>query len=612
MSFYDDSTLMFLAAGAVGKDGKASTIKPVGGAAPLLVTRGSNLTATRIDSNGLIEKGRENLLLQSNQFNTTWTLNSTSVTSGQSGYDGSSDAWLLNSTTTGFPRIEQNVTSSGVATYSVYAKAATDGFILMRTFGADSQVWFNLNNGTVTNASGSQYITSNIQSVGNGWYRCSVTFNGSLTTARIYPASAYGTYSTSGNGVYIQDAQLELGLVATEYIESGATTGKAGLLENEPRFNYPIGGGSPHLLLEPQRTNSYIYHSEYITSSLANISREISNVDSPIKDTPFLKITKTGTGISRFPFTSFSTNGDFDTCSVFAKAGSSNILLFADSYNGLSTINAKFNLTNGDWDETPSGSALYDYGFEDFGNGMYRVWVCGQTYNTDTPEITARWRTPAVYCDIDQLPLGKYIYITGMQTEKNAKYPTSYIPNHSGGSVSRENETYQNTDIDTVTNMSTDECTIFLDVDLPQGREGSALFLQFTDFAGGGGTLFGLKGNYVPSPIIQIYGAGTLNTSNTHSLSVGRHKIAIRWLSGTATVFIDGAEVSALSITDSSAPTSFDQVLGRGEGYRHLVHQLIVLTSGWDDLDCRVLTGFTDYYASFSAMATALNYTIYE
>ena len=99
MSFYDDSTLMFLAAGAVGKDGKASTIKPVGGGAPLYVTRGSNLTATRVDSNGLIEKGRENLLKDSNSFNpsgTAWNPTTAyTLTSGQEGYDGYNNAWLL-------------------------------------------------------------------------------------------------------------------------------------------------------------------------------------------------------------------------------------------------------------------------------------------------------------------------------------------------------------------------------------------------------------------------------------------------------------------------------------------------------------------------------------
>jgi hypothetical protein len=227
-------------------------------------SRGSNLAATRVDANGLIEKGRENLLVQSNQFDTTWFLNTTSVTSGQSGYDGSSDAWLLNSTATGFPRIQQTISASGVLTLSVYAKAATDGFMLIRTFGADSQVWFNLNNGNIVNSSGTEYVSSKTDNLGNGWYRCSVVFNGSLTAVRFYPASAYGVYSTSGNGIYIQDAQLEVGLVATEYIETGATTAQAGILEDMPRIDY-TNSSSPALLLEPQRTN-LVEYSEYINS----------------------------------------------------------------------------------------------------------------------------------------------------------------------------------------------------------------------------------------------------------------------------------------------------------------------------------------------------------
>ena len=56
-------------------------------------TRASD--GTRVNKDGLIEKGRENLLLQSNTFDTTWILSSASITSGQSGYDGSSDAWLM-------------------------------------------------------------------------------------------------------------------------------------------------------------------------------------------------------------------------------------------------------------------------------------------------------------------------------------------------------------------------------------------------------------------------------------------------------------------------------------------------------------------------------------
>ena len=43
--------------------------------------RGSNAAATRINSSGLIEKYRENLLVQSNNFGTTWGIQNASVTS---------------------------------------------------------------------------------------------------------------------------------------------------------------------------------------------------------------------------------------------------------------------------------------------------------------------------------------------------------------------------------------------------------------------------------------------------------------------------------------------------------------------------------------------------
>ena len=266
MSFFDDSSLAFLPSGAAGKDGKAYSIKPTDGTGDFTFSRGSNLAATRVGPTGLIEKGRENLILQSNQFDTTpWLLNTTSATSGQSGYDGTTDAWLLNSTGTGFPRVQQNVATSGVFVFSVYAKAATDGFMLIRTFGADAQVWFDLSDGSISNEAGAQYISSTIENIGNGWYRYSVLVNGSLTSVRIYPASAYGVYSTSGNGIYIQDSQVEVGTLATEVIESGATTGKAGLLEDEPRFDYSGGATCPSLLLEPSRTNLM---SEYYVSNM--------------------------------------------------------------------------------------------------------------------------------------------------------------------------------------------------------------------------------------------------------------------------------------------------------------------------------------------------------
>ena len=52
-------------------------------------------------------------------------------------------------------------------------------------------------------------------------------------------------------------------MVATDYIETGASTAQAGILEDMPRLDYSGGASCPSLLLEPQRSN-LITQSEYI------------------------------------------------------------------------------------------------------------------------------------------------------------------------------------------------------------------------------------------------------------------------------------------------------------------------------------------------------------
>ena len=147
MSFYNDASLVFLPSGGAGKDTKAYSIKPTNGDGDFTFSRGSNLTATRVDSNGLIEKGRENLLLQSNQFDTTWGTPNTDVTSGESGYDGSSDAWLLEAdVAASSANMNQSASISGVMTASIYAKEGTTNWFRfsINDSGVNTRAWFNL------------------------------------------------------------------------------------------------------------------------------------------------------------------------------------------------------------------------------------------------------------------------------------------------------------------------------------------------------------------------------------------------------------------------------------------------------------------------------------
>ncbi len=128
-------------------------------------------SATRVNEQGYIEKERENLLLQSNQFDTTWTISNANVTSGQSGYDGTNDAWkFTENAATNEHQLRQNFSLSGVHTLSIIAKSAERDFLFFRMnlSGVWTNAVFNLSTGAVSSTGG--FISANMSDEGIGWY----------------------------------------------------------------------------------------------------------------------------------------------------------------------------------------------------------------------------------------------------------------------------------------------------------------------------------------------------------------------------------------------------------------------------------------------------------
>ena len=394
------------------EDGTLGSLKPTDGSGDFTFTRGSNLSATRINEQGYIEKGYENLLLQSNTFSDAAWLNqgnAYTITSGQAGYDGTNDAWLIDKSTTGNEYLRQDTSVSGVYTASIYAKAGTSNSVMIYAVGGYG-TW-DLSSGTFLSGGGS-YISQSIDSVGNGWYRIQVT--GNITN--VFYIQPKNSGASDAGSIYIQDAMLNQGLVAYPYIETTTAPVAGGILEDEPRIDFSDGCG--HLLLEPSRTN-VVQFSEYAGSSYW------SKLNSSVTDNAIIS----PEGLNNaFELTDNTTNGyhwiyqgnlgSFSThrVSFFAKA---NTLSQVWSNGGGGSNNAGFDLSN--------GTIIQENGtsnptIEDYGNGWYR---CSYTADLKGLLIATMKDNDNTYAGT-----GESIYLYGIQSEQDATYPTSYIPTY--------------------------------------------------------------------------------------------------------------------------------------------------------------------------------------
>ena len=412
-----DLASMVLAPTAV-KDGKVYNAIP--NDQDFTFSRGTE--ATRVNSAGLIEKARTNYLLQSNTFDTTWIKSNASVTGGQTGYDGSSDAWLQQSTST-FCRLDQNITQTGILTLSAYAKAGTSNFLLLEVTrsGGVFYAWFDLSTGVVGTTSA---IDANIESVGNGWYRCSLIGNQTLSgQVRLRVADSNGsTVTTTSSNIYIQDSQLEVGLVATDVITTTTSSVTVGITDDLPRVDYS-GGGCPSLLLEPSRTN-LVTNSEYFGASAWTKQEMTIASNSGIAPDGSLSATKV------IPTTASSTHqietGNIISStqcafSVFAKADGYDRFVILDQ--AVASNGATFYLST----ETVVTIGTATATIENYGSGWYRCTIIA---NTTGMRIYIPNSSSAISGDGTS-----GVLLWGAQVEAGS-YPTSYIPSY-GTSTSR-------------------------------------------------------------------------------------------------------------------------------------------------------------------------------
>ena len=557
---------------------------------PFFFQRLSDYGATRVGHDGFIKKVRENLITNSSEFdNSDWDLASGyTLTSGQSGYDLTSNAYKLEATADGTRNLHQNITIEGLVTFSIFAKKGTTDFMRLSLTEDDengdahnSRVWFNLDTATVGTAPvGDAYVTSSIEKIPkgdnwNGWCRCSVTFNvpsdHDATEIAIWATEAMGTAQVdNGDNIYIQDAQLEKGMVATPYIKNFDSTRVIGVKENEPRFDY-YDTTTPRLLTEPKRTN-LVKITEGIPEAKSNVTLTYNHGVSPDGRKNSLKVQKSGTNENdRIKVMDASAitlvSGVKYTISAFVKnidcVGTTTL---ACRVAGQTNFRQGFGWASGsagadiavDDDHGGSGTRTNKFA-EDYGNGWWRI---GFTF---TPDGTAGSFEIDIDRDGDSDDDTTSIETWGWQLEQTilntgsfgASYVSSYIPNFGASAgATRNTEVMRIEQIQEKGLITNEQGTVLVDYDQ------SCTTAVHWDVRGPSGHVqYSLRMHTSTTSAFQFQykspDTGQVHIKTFSSLTGDRRKGAISWNRDTIIVSANGSSFT------TSIPSDIAENLNR-------------------------------------------------
>lgn len=274
------------------------------GTTDLEITRAT--TATRINSNKLVEITPYNLFRYSENFENAYWIKPAAAVTPNAAVSPKGDLTadlVIPNTVSGEHQLQPStgtipllVSQTSQLHWSVYVKAAGNNFFILRTQinGLWTPTIFNIASGTIV-STGSGFVSSNIENVGNGWFLISVVTQ-NITSAWFQhissPTGAVGFAGDGVSGAYIWGAQLVAGSQPKDYFR---VTDRFKI----PRLDY-TNSTCPAILVEPVMTNNW---------TLNNDTTGYSTNTNAIKGNQILDAF--GLGVNGYEYTFYSTGQIF-------------------------------------------------------------------------------------------------------------------------------------------------------------------------------------------------------------------------------------------------------------------------------------------------------------
>jgi hypothetical protein len=565
--FYDDASWVLIPEGI--KEDVVYAQKPTDGLGDLTFTRASD--ATRTNSAGVIERTPWNLVTFSEDFsNAVWSAGQNTITANVAtspiGLNNADRLTPNTNNATHFITANQSVSfvSGNSYTISVYAKA--NGYNFLRVafnFAAmpidNRGASFDILNGTVGQTQSG--VTAQIQSVGSGWYRCSISRAATATAVDTTPffinsqnsdSATSVTFTGDGtSGAILWGAQLVEGTDAKPYF---ATTNR----QDVPRLDYRNADGSlnscPRLLLEPQRTN-LLLHSEDFTNAVwsGNIVKTANQTTAPSGQITADLISGNGvlTNQDIIQGTISVTSGLIYTHTIYAKKNTNNFIqLGGGAISFGANYFANFNLNDGTIGTV--GSAVTRSSIQSAGDGWYRCSISGPAIATTNSNPFVLWLVSSATASRAELwSTTSSVFLWGAQLEAGA-YATTYIPTTTAA-VTRVADVSTKTGVSSligqtagtiygefnVGNFSTDTRVFII---LSNGTTSNlvAALLSGTDF------IARTRAN-----------SGSVVNVTKNSLTSGTHKFALSYAASDLTLYLDGVFVGQ----NTSASVAFSAAI---------------------------------------------------